>query len=600
MHIMGKIVNKLHAMLMLHEQTLPKSNAPALNVIQAGKVQKGNKHKKSQSQIAARGQNHEKGKYKQAYAPKPKIPPPPKRENPTKDSICHGTQLLVLVVQGLRASRKLKPGALSLYVRNGQREAVEAIDAFYLCLLSGLEIVLNNCHYASSITRGIISVSRFAIIKDGIFEIDLSNSLTNESYIYAVSNKRAKLDLDSALLWYYRLGHISKKRIKKLQHDGLLDSSNLRAFKKCFSCMSGKMAGKPYTHQMEKAKDLLGLIHTDERRNKTLLDMVRSMMSQTTLLKSFWDYALVTAAHILNMVPTKKVEKTPYEVWHEKAPKLSYLKVWGCEALVKSTRTRHAPDRMCLYIDAEEHGLGDLGEPVNYKAALLDPESKKWLNAMNVEMQSMKDNEIWVLVELPPNGKTVGSKWHFKKKTDMDGNEELKLSKSQGASTPAKLKRMKNVPYASAVGSIMYVVRCTRPDVAFAQNVTSRFQQNLGDIHWTTVKNIMKYLRNTKDMFLVYGGDLKRDLRVSCYTNAGYLTDADDLKSKTRYVFVLNGGAVDWKSVKQSIFATSSAKAEYITAFDASKEAVWVRKFISGLGVVPTIKEPISMYCDNT
>ncbi|GJR75679.1 retrotransposon protein, putative, ty1-copia subclass [Tanacetum coccineum] len=138
--------------------------------------------------------------------------------------------------------------------------------------------------------------------------------------------------------------------------------------------------------------------------------MVRSMMSQTTLPKSFWDYALESAARILNMVPTKKVDKTPYKVWHGQAPKLSYLKVWGCEALVKrdtltkpdklepryikSTRTRRAPDRICLYINAEEHELGDLGEPANYKAALLDPESNKWLNAMNVEMQSMKDNEV--------------------------------------------------------------------------------------------------------------------------------------------------------------------------------------------------------------
>ncbi|GKG33214.1 hypothetical protein Tco_0430724 [Tanacetum coccineum] len=92
------------------------------------------------------------------------------------------------------------------------------------------------------------------------------------------------------------------------------------------------------------------------------------------------------------------------------------------------------------------------------------------------------------------------------------------------------MKRMQNVPYASVVGSIMYVVRCTRPDVAFAQNITSRFQ-HLGDLHWTSVKNILKYLRNTKNMFLVYGGDLKRELMVSCYTDAGYLTDADDLKS---------------------------------------------------------------------
>ncbi|GJT22894.1 retrotransposon protein, putative, ty1-copia subclass [Tanacetum coccineum] len=182
--------------------------------------------------------------------------------------------------QGLRASRKLKPGALSLYVGNGQREAVEAIGNFDLSLPSGLVIVLNNCHYAPSITRGVISVSRLyedgfinrfvnntiqvsrnnmvyfsAIPRDGIFEIDLSNSYTNENSIYTVSNKRAKIDLDSALLWHCRLGHISKKRIEKLQHDGLLNSTDLRAFEKCVPCMSGKMARKPYTHQVERAKD---------------------------------------------------------------------------------------------------------------------------------------------------------------------------------------------------------------------------------------------------------------------------------------------------------------------------------------------------------
>ncbi|GKA08439.1 hypothetical protein Tco_0687770 [Tanacetum coccineum] len=81
----------------------------------------------------------------------------------------------------------------------------------------------------------------------------------------------------------------------------------------------------------------------------------------------------------------------------------------------RSTRIRRPIDRMCLYIDAEEHELGDLGEPANYKVALLDHESNKWLNAMNVKMQSMKDNKVWDLVDLPPKGKTVGSKWLFKK-----------------------------------------------------------------------------------------------------------------------------------------------------------------------------------------
>nr|GEY83748.1 ATP-dependent DNA helicase PIF1-like [Tanacetum cinerariifolium] len=187
--------------------------------------------------------------------------------------------------------------------------------------------------------------------------------------------------------------------------------------------------------------------------------MVRSMMSQTTLPKSFWDYALETAARILNMVPTKKgcealvkrdtltkpnklkprsikcifvgypKEMMGYSFYYP--PENKVLVARNAEFLEnslidqeddleidepqsdtvpirRSMRIRHAPDRMCLYIVAEEHELGDLGEPANYKAALLDPESKKWLNAINVEMQSMKDNEVWVLVERPPNGKTVG------------------------------------------------------------------------------------------------------------------------------------------------------------------------------------------------
>ncbi|GKG12396.1 retrotransposon protein, putative, ty1-copia subclass [Tanacetum coccineum] len=78
----------------------------------------------------------------------------------------------------------------------------------------------------------------------------------------------------------------------------------------------------------------------------TLHNTMVCWMSQTTLPKSFWDYALETAARILNMVPTKnKVEKTPYEVWHGQAPKLSYLKVWGCEALVKRD-TLTKPDKL--------------------------------------------------------------------------------------------------------------------------------------------------------------------------------------------------------------------------------------------------------------
>ncbi|GJX04736.1 retrotransposon protein, putative, ty1-copia subclass [Tanacetum coccineum] len=105
---------------------------------------------------------------------------------------------------------------------------------------------------------------------------------------------------------------------------------------------------------------------------------------------------------------------------------------------------------------------GDLGEPANYRAAIADPESKKWSLCDEVEMQSMKDKE------------------------------ELLCS-------------FENV---------------LRPDIALAHKHDKPIQQNPGEEHWTAVKNILKYLRNTKDMFLVYGENMERELRVSCYTDA--------------------------------------------------------------------------------
>ncbi|GJW41360.1 retrotransposon protein, putative, ty1-copia subclass [Tanacetum coccineum] len=149
-----------------------------------------------------------------------------------------------------------------------------------------------------------------------------------------------------------------------------------------------------------------------ERRNRTLLDMVRSMMSQTTLPKSFWDYALEFAARILNMVLTTKVEKTSYEIYYPPENKVFVTR--NAEFFKNSLITQeagllgiHVPQIECIYtFVAEEHELG-VWEPANYKAALLDPELNKWLDAMNVEMKSMKDNKFWDLVDLPPNGKNV-------------------------------------------------------------------------------------------------------------------------------------------------------------------------------------------------
>ncbi|KAL0373402.1 UNVERIFIED_CONTAM: Retrovirus-related Pol polyprotein from transposon TNT 1-94 [Sesamum radiatum] len=172
----------------------------------------------------------------------------------------------------------------------------------------------------------------------------------------------------------------------------------------------------------------------------------------------------------------------------------------------------------------------------------------------------------------------------------------VKLSKKQSPKTDEELRKIFDIPYALAVGSIQYAVQCSRPDVAFALSVTSRYQACAGEAHWTTFKTIFKYLRRTKDIFLIYGGG---ELILEGYSDASFQFDEDNAKSQSGFVFKLNGGVVAWKSSKQDITADSTTEAEYIVASKEAKEAVCMKNFIQELGVVPSIAEPVVIFCDN-
>ena len=96
---------------------------------------------------------------------------------------------------------------------------------------------------------------------------------------------------------------------------------------------------------------------------------------------------------------------------------------------------------------------------------------------------------------------------------------------------------------------------------------------------------------------LVYSGS---DLKLTGYTDSDFQGDKDSRKSTSGSVFVLNGGSVVWRSVKQSCIADSTMEAEYVAATEAAKEAVWLRKFLRDLEVVPDSEQPIALYCDNS
>nr|GEZ87306.1 retrotransposon protein, putative, Ty1-copia subclass [Tanacetum cinerariifolium] len=320
------------------------SSTPQVMAIQGGRVQK-KAHGKAKGKGKAKG-----GQY--SYPSKTKKPQPQKKERPTKEGQCHHSK------EGLKGARKLKRGSLYLYVGNGLGAKVEAIGSFDLHLPNGLIIVLDNCHYAPTITRG-------------------------------------------------------------------------------------KMTKNPFSYKTEKVNDVIGLIHTD------VCSPLRhvSKKGASYFITFTDDYSRYGYVYLL---------KHKHEVFET-------FKVWGCEAHVKrhtadkleqrsikyfleiefilqkesgriidtkpcKNTSEHpieaekiVPDQLYFNVEVEEYSLGDKGELASYKAALSDPEFEKWLVAMNAEIQSMYDNKVWKLVDLPPGAKVVKSKWIYKKKTNMDG-----------------------------------------------------------------------------------------------------------------------------------------------------------------------------------
>ena len=139
---------------------------------------------------------------------------------------------------------------------------------------------------------------------------------------------------------------------------------------------------------------------------------------------------------------------------------------------------------------------------------------------------------------------------------------------------------MSRVPYVSAVGGLMYAMVYTRPDIAHAVGVLSRFMSNPGKEHWTAVKRVFRYLRGTSDYGLCYQGRpiLEIMLEIHGFVDADWAGDLDQRRSTSGYVFSLFGGTVSWMSKRQSVVALSTIEAEYIAATHANKEAVWLQR----------------------
>lgn len=152
-----------------------------------------------------------------------------------------------------------------------------------------------------------------------------------------------------------------------------------------------------------------------------------------------------------------------------------------------------------------------------------------------------------------------------------------------------------NFPYREAIGSLMFLMVATRPDLAYVVSVLSQFAENPDESHWNGVKRVFRYLSGTIECGITYGKVKNNNL--AAYSDSDWAGDANTRKSTTGWMCVLNGGPVAWLSRKQSSIALSATEAEFVALCSVTKEVVWLRKLLSELRY--TQKLPTTVHCDN-
>jgi len=172
----------------------------------------------------------------------------------------------------------------------------------------------------------------------------------------------------------------------------------------------------------------------------------------------------------------------------------------------------------------------------------------------------------------------------------------FKLSSDQFPKSDEDKTRMSRVPYSNAIGSLMYAMVCTRPNLAYVVSIVSRFMHSPGKAHWEAVKWILRYLKDSPDLGLVFDQHRADPRGAVGNVDADYGGDLDRRRSLSACIFTLCRSAITWYSSLQAIAVMSTTEAEYIAATEGMKEAIWLRGLVSELGLQQDV---LVIFCDN-
>ncbi|GAB2288844.1 hypothetical protein Dimus_038026 [Dionaea muscipula] len=144
---------------------------------------------------------------------------------------------------------------------------------------------------------------------------------------------------------------------------------------------------------------------------------------------------------------------------------------------------------------------------------------------------------------------------------------------------------MEDIPYLNVVGSIMYAMISTRPDLSYAISRLSRYMSNPGPEHWSALKWVLRYLSGTISVGLTFG-KWTNTLDLCAFVDSDHAGDPDSRKSTSSFNVTLAGNCISWKSHLQPLVALSSTEAEYIAITDVFKEAIWIQGLLKEIKAI--------------
>ncbi|GJV47161.1 hypothetical protein Tco_1437373 [Tanacetum coccineum] len=361
--------------------------------------------------------------------------------------------------------------------------------------------------------------------------------------------------------------------------------------------------------------------------------MVTAMLISSGMSQDMWGEAILMATYLLNKIPRKEKEETPYELWMGRKPSYQYLRVWGCLAKVamptpKFPKEYNMESRNASFFknifpcfikelelirlddksgcqDKEDKEMIMISEerqdPKPMKKKLETRRKAKGKKRRKPTLKSFGPDFVSFMVENEPTSyreavtSSEGQQWRKAIKSEIESilqNHTWELLDLPPGCKPLGYKwifkkKMK------ADGSRW---TSTRPDLAYAVSRLSRYTSNPSYAHWKAITRVLHYLRYSRDYGLHYD---RHPAVIEGYSDANWISDIKDSRSTSGYVFTLGGAAISWKSSKQTVIAKSTMESEFIALDKCGEEAEWLRQFVEDIPRWPKPVTAISIHCDS-